>query len=77
MRPSPSGRGQKASKRHVYVEDFLILLAVGALFVLGVFFRTTLWGQVGLGVTLVVMVVVFIRRFSRVHREFTGRGSRR
>lgn len=58
----------------MYVEDALILLAIVALFVLGVFFRRTSWGQGGLLVVLVVMAVVFVRRFRRTHRAFTGRG---
>jgi hypothetical protein len=62
--------GRRSSKVGLYVEDALILLAVAALFVLGVFFRGTLWGQGGLGVVLVVMIIVFIRRLRRVHRAF-------
>jgi hypothetical protein len=41
------------------------------LFVLTVFFRNTVWGQVGLAVVLVVMIIVFVRRLRRVHRAFT------
>jgi hypothetical protein len=44
-----------------------------ALFVLGVFFRGRWWGQAGLGVVLVVMVIVFVRRLRRVHRAFMER----
>ncbi len=69
----PHESGGAESKLGLYVEDALILLAVAALFVLGVFFRNTQWGQVGLGVVLVVMVIVFVRRLRRVHRAFTGR----
>lgn len=73
MQPSPgSGRGSRRTQ--IYIEDALILLAVVALFVLAVFFRETLWGQVALGVVLLVMAVVFYFRLRRVHRAFTGRG---
>jgi membrane protein YdbS with pleckstrin-like domain len=65
--------GRKRAKVGLYVEDAVILLAIVPLFVLTVFFRDTLWGQVGLGVVLVVMVIVFVRRLRRVHRAFTGR----
>lgn len=65
---NPSG---ETSKTAIYVEDALIILALAALFVLGVFFREELWGQVGLGLVGLVMVVVFVRRIRRVHRAFT------
>ena len=55
------------------IEDVLILLSVAALFVLAVFFRDVVWGQVGLGVVVLVMVIVFISRFRRTHRAFTER----
>jgi membrane protein YdbS with pleckstrin-like domain len=66
------GRERGQPRRSVYVEDALILLSIAALFVLGVFFRTEWWGQVGLGAVLIVMAVVFVIRFRRVHRAFTG-----
>ncbi len=53
------------------IEDVLILLSVGALFVLAVFFRDTVWGQVGLGAVFLVMVIVFIGRIRRANRAFT------
>jgi hypothetical protein len=62
------------SKHGIYLEDAVILLALVPLFILTVFFRTTLWGQAGLLVVLIVMAVVFVRRLRRVHRSFTGRG---
>ncbi len=62
------------SKAALYFEDALIFLAVAALFVLTVFFRHRLWGQVALFGVLIVMVIVFIFRLRRVHRAFTGRG---
>ncbi len=69
----PHENGGAESKLGLYVEDAFILLAVAALFVLSVFFRHTQWGQIGLGVVLVVMVIVFVRRLRRVHRAFTER----
>lgn len=73
MQPS-SGSGRDSGRTQIYVEDALIVLAVGALFVLGVFFRREWWGQVALGVVLLVMAVVFFFRLRRVHRAFTGGG---
>ena len=64
---------QPASRTALYVEDVLILLSVVALFVLGVFFRRDLWGQVALVVVLVLMGVVCLFRMRRVRRAFTGR----
>ncbi|KPK62494.1 MAG: hypothetical protein AMK73_05995 [Planctomycetes bacterium SM23_32] len=61
------------SRAAIYVEDSLILLSIAALFVLTVFFRRQWWGQVGLGLVLAIMGVVFVFRFRRVHRAFTGR----
>ncbi len=72
MQPSTPPE-KSTSKKQIYVEDALIILSIAALFVLGVFFRDELWGQVGLGVVLLVMVVVFFFRFRRVHRAFTRR----
>jgi membrane protein implicated in regulation of membrane protease activity len=57
----------------IHGEDVLILLSVAALFVLTVFCRHTWWGQGALIGLLVLMAVVFWRRFRRVHRAFTGR----
>ncbi len=65
--------GRDSSKTALYLEDVLILWAVAALFVLAVFFREKWWGQAGLVVVLVAMVAVFIFRFRRTHRAFTGR----
>jgi hypothetical protein len=59
-------------KSGLYLEDLLIFLAVGALFVLGVLFRDRSWSKPGLIGVLVVMVLVFISRFRRVHRAFKG-----
>ena len=58
------------SRRRIAVEDMLILLSIGALFVLGVFFRTRMWAQVALGGVLVVMLALFVVRFRRLHRAF-------
>ena len=69
---SPSEEGD-GSRTGVYVEDLVILVTLVPLFILGVFFRFTWWGQTGLVVLLVVMAAVFVRRFRRVHRAFTGR----
>lgn len=68
--PSEEGNG---SRTGVYVEDLVILLSLVPLFILGVFFRLTWWGQAGLAVLLVAMVALFVRRFRRVHKAFTGR----
>jgi len=73
MQQSPEP-DRRASKTQIYVEDGLILLAVAALFVLGVFYRTEPWGQAGLLVVLVVMVEVFVVRLRRAHRAFKGSG---
>ena len=75
MESAPGEKGAGA-RRVILVEDVLIVASVAALFVLAVFCRTTLWGQVGLGVVFVVMLVVFVRRLRRVHRGFTGPGAR-
>ena len=63
-RPGPDG---------LFVEDALILLSIGLLFVLTVFFRREQWGQMALLAVLLVMVVVFVRRLRRTHRAFRGR----
>jgi len=65
--------GRDSARTALYLEDVLILWAVAALFVLAVFFRDRWWGQAGLVAVLVVMVAVFIFRFRRTHRAFTGR----
>ena len=64
---------KERQKSQLHFEDFLIFLGVVALFVLGVFFRHTVWGQGGLYCLLVVMLYVFVRRFRRVHRAFKDR----
>jgi membrane protein implicated in regulation of membrane protease activity len=61
---------EQRQKSQLYFEDLLIFLGVAALFVLGVFFRETIWGQAGLYCLLAVMLFVFVRRFRRVHRAF-------
>ena len=67
--------GKRTSpKAPLYAEDALILLCIAALFVLTVFFRDELWAQVGLGVLLVVMGVVCVRRFRRIRKAFKGGG---
>ena len=73
MRAFDEDESVGGSKAALYIEDALILLAVVALFILSVFFRDRWWGQVGLGGVLIVMVVVFVFRFRRAHRAFTGR----
>jgi len=57
----------------VYVEDAVIIASVLLLFVLTVFFRRTLWGQLALVGLLIVMVVVLVRRLRRTHRALRGR----
>ena len=47
---SSSERG--GSKKSLYFEDLLILMAIAVLFVLGVFFRDRLWAQAVLLVVL-------------------------
>ena len=66
-------RERAVKKAALYIEDALIVLSVIALFVLGVFFRERLWGQVCLGAVFAVMAAVLWFRFRRVHRAFTGR----
>ena len=63
-RPAPGG---------LFVEDALILLSIGLLFVLAVFFRREQWGQRALVAVLLAMAVVFVRRIRRIHRAFKGR----
>ena len=62
----------KPTRSGIYLEDFVILVSVVALFVLTVFFRYYWWGQACLVAVLIAMVVVFLRRMGRVHRGFTG-----
>lgn len=57
-------------RRAMRIEDALILLALVPLFVLGVFYRDTAWGQVGLCSVFVVMLVVFIIRLRRANKAF-------
>jgi len=65
--------GGGPSKLGIYVEDALILLCLVPLFIRGVFFRDETWTRVGLWIVLAIMLVVFVIRFRRVHRAFTGR----
>ena len=74
--PSPNAGDGPSPRGRAHIEDLVILLSLIPLFVLGVFFRTTWWGQAGLAVVLIVMAVVFFFRFRRVHRAFTGRDGR-
>jgi len=62
--------GDAPSRRRIILEDALILIAIGALFVLGVFYRTRMWAQIALGVVLVAMLVVFVARLRRVYKTF-------
>lgn len=68
----PGDPYRRPSKKTIYIEDALILLALIPLFVLTVFFRDALWAQACLVVLFLVMVVIFVRRLRRVHRAFTG-----
>ena len=68
-----SGQQKKRSSPAIYIEDALILVAIGLLFVLTIFFRDERWGQLALAGVFVAMLVVFIRRFRRTHRAFKGR----
>ena len=71
MRDDPTDGGlEERYKPRLYFEDMLIFLAVAALFVLGVFFRRTAWGQVGLVIVLLVMFRVLFSRLKRVHKAF-------
>jgi len=63
----------RPSKRQIILEDVLILLAIGVLFVLGVFFRREWWAQATLGVVLLAMLAIFIVRSRRVYRAFRER----
>jgi len=60
------------AKRALYIEDAVILLALIPLFILGVFYRSTEWGQAGLWAVFAVMLVVFVIRLRRTHRAFKG-----
>ena len=57
----------------LFIEDALIILSIGLLFVLTIFFRREQWGQIALVALLLVMAVVFVRRIKRIHRAFKGR----
>jgi len=57
----------------LFIEDALVLLSIGLLFVLTIFFRRKQWGQMALMAVLLMMVVVFVRRLRRTHRAFKGR----
>jgi hypothetical protein len=54
----------------VYIEDAVTLVSIGLLFWLGVFRRHETSGQIALGVVLLVMVIVLVRRVRRLHRAF-------
>ena len=66
----PGGDRPPGLKRAIIFEDVLILVSIALLFVLGVFYREALWGQIALGGVLVVMIVVFIARSRRMHKAF-------
>jgi len=70
---SSDPQDEQGPRAGIHGEDLLILLSVVALFILTVFFRRTSWGQGALVGVLLLMAVVFWRRFRRVHRAFTGR----
>ncbi|MDP6439715.1 MAG: hypothetical protein QGH74_08785 [Candidatus Brocadiia bacterium] len=57
----------------VYIEDGLILASIACLFVLGIFYRDRWWGQLGMAPALAAMVVVGVRRLTRVRRAFRDR----
>jgi membrane protein YdbS with pleckstrin-like domain len=57
----------------VYVEDALVLLSLAGLFVLTVFFRDSIWGQVGLLAILAVMLAVLVVRLRRLRHAFARR----
>lgn len=56
-----------------YIEDALILVSIGLLFVLTVWFRYETWGRFALLAVLLVMAVVFVRRLRRTHRALKGK----
>jgi len=64
---------KRAGPSGLFIEDALILLSIGLLFVLSIFFRREQWGQIALLAVLLVMVVVFVRRIRRTHRALRGR----
>ena len=64
---------QKVPKMVIHVEDAVILISIGLLFWLGVLKRHEAWAQMALLGVLVVMAVVLVRRFRRVHRGFRRR----
>ncbi len=66
----PGGERSSGLKRVIICEDVLILVSIALLFVLGVFYREALWGQIALGGLLVVMIVVLVARYRRVHKAF-------
>jgi len=68
-----NGENEPRARSRICLEDMVILLSLIPLFVLGVFYRRTWWGQVGLAVVLLIVCVVFVIRLRRVHRAFTGR----
>ena len=60
----------REQRRGIYVEDALILISIGLLFWLGVLERHETWAQIAMGVLLLVMLMVFVRRVRRVRRAF-------
>ncbi len=68
-----SGGDKTPEAPGIYIEDGLILLSIGLLFVLTIFFRREAWAQWALGAVFLLMLIVFVRRFSRAHRAFKGR----
>ena len=69
---SESDEDRPPRARGLYLEDAVILVSIGALFVLTVFFRHTPGGKLGLVLLLALMLVVFVRRLTRVHKAFRG-----
>ena len=64
---SDNGGGRKTA---IYVEDAVILASIALLFVLTIFYRREMWAQILLGVVLVAMAVVLVRRVKRFNKAF-------
>jgi len=63
-------KDSRAKTPGVYIEDALILVSIGLLFWLVVFRRHETSAQIALGVILLVMVIVLVRRVRRLNRAF-------
>lgn len=67
---SDSPQDKRPTGVATYLEDALIVVSIGLLFVLTIFFRREAWGQRALLAVFVVMLIVLVRRLLRAQRAF-------